>query len=151
MTSTSKPTSTRAARILATIATSAVVAAVVTALFILGPPKHQRQRKLDDRRIQDLMSIEYTMDSYWRHHKKLPPDISTLSQEPGFDTHTMDPERGQPYELEITAPDSYRLCAVFALDSAESPQTWGHSPSGEWAHGAGRRCFDRKAPKDDSN
>lgn len=129
-------------RILGSIVIATVIAAVAGALIILGPPKVQRQHKFDERRIQDLMSIENTVNSFWVRHKALPPDILTLSREPGFSLPMTDPERGNPYVFEVTGLDSFRLCAEFSFDSAETPQTWNYLSTGHWAHGAGRQCFD---------
>ena len=54
----------------------------------------------------------------------------------------MDPEGRTPYVFEATGVDSFRLCAVFALDSAEEGQRSSWLPISHWAHGAGRQCFD---------
>ena len=135
-------TSAWGVRILATVVIATVIAAVVAAIVILGPPSQQRKRKLDQRRIRDLMNIEQTVNSYWQRHKTLPPDLVTLSREPGFRPPTSDPERGSVYEFKVTGTDSFRLCAEFSFDSKEDPQPWYYSPTGPWAHGAGRQCFE---------
>src|SRR3989442_6601914 len=129
-------------RVLGYAVIAAVVAAVVAAIVILGPPSQQRKRKLDQRRIQDLMNIERTVNSYWQRHKTLPTDLVTLSREPGFRPSMSDPESGSAYEFKVTGTDSFRLCAEFSFDSAEDPQPWYYPPKGSWAHGAGRQCFE---------
>ena len=99
--------------------TTIVVGAVITAIALLDPPGVQRQRKMDERRIEDLMSIQRATEEYWTRHKALPPDLATLGKEPGLLVPANDPETGTPYVYEVTGPKSYRLCAVFARTTAE--------------------------------
>ena len=134
-------------RILVLVAIATVILAVVVAIFILGPPKRQRQIKLDERRIGDLIELQWEVNSYWKRHKALPPDILTLSREPGFRPPVVDPERGNPYEFETSGVDSFRLCAVFDFDSAEEAQPRSYYSTERWSHGAGRQCFDLKIPR----
>ena len=77
-------TSTRGDRILAAVVTAIVVGAVITAIVMLDPPGVQRQRKMDARRIEDLMSIQRAAEEYWARHKALAPDLATLGKEPGL-------------------------------------------------------------------
>jgi hypothetical protein len=139
-------TSVSGTRILALAVTTIVVGTVITAIVLLDPPGVQRQRKMDERRVEDLMSLQRTTEEYWTRHKALPPDLATLSKEPGLRVPEADPETGSPYVFEITGPKSYRLCAVFARDSAERGSTRYYSV--KWAHAAGRHCFDLTIPKD---
>lgn len=136
-------------RILVAVVTATVAAAVVAAVILLGPPSRQREQRIDARRVQDLMEVEQMVTTYWGRHKSLPPDMVTLSREPGFRTPN-DPERNTPYELAITGSNAYRLCAVFARDSSEEPPSWnGYGGRIAWAHGSGRQCFDLKPPQDE--
>jgi hypothetical protein len=137
---------TRGDKILAAVVTAVVVGAVITAIVLLDPPGVQRQRKLDARRIDDLMSIQRAAEEYWTRHKALAPDLAALGKEPGLVVPTNDPETGAAYVYEITGPKSYRLCAVFARTTAERDAIPGYLV--RWAHGAGRHCFDLEIPKD---
>jgi hypothetical protein len=130
---------------LATIVTIIVALAVVTAILILDPPSVQRQRKLDTKRIRDLTNISHSIDSYWERKKSLPPDLATLEREPGLKIPLKDPETGVAYVYELTSSKSYRLCAVFSLDSSDESQEC--NSCRKWSHGAGRQCFDLKPPK----
>ncbi len=64
-------------RILASIVTATVVAALVAAIILMGPPSRHREHRLDERRVQDLMGIQRMADVYWERHKSLPPDLVT--------------------------------------------------------------------------
>lgn len=133
------------AKHLAIIVTIIVGLAVATAILILDPPGLQRQRKLDTRRIRDLTNISHSIDSYWERKKSLPPDLATLEREPGLKIPLKDPETGIAYVYEVTSSKSYRLCAVFSVDSSDESQEY--NSSRKWSHGAGRQCFDLKPPK----
>jgi hypothetical protein len=139
-------TSTTGNKILAAVVTTIVVGAVITAIVLLDPPGVQRQRKMDSRRIEDLMSIQRATEEYWTRHKVLPPDLATLGKEAGLLVPANDPETGAPYIYEGTGPKSYRLCADFARTTAERAAIPSYLI--QWAHGAGRHCFDLKIPKD---
>src|SRR4030095_1899714 len=143
-------TSAWGVRILGSAVIAIVIGAVIAAIVVLGPPSQQRKRKLDQRRIQDLMNIERTVNVYWQRHKALPSDLATLSREPGFSPPTSDPERGSAYEFKVTGIDSFRLCAEFSFDSKEDPQPRYYSVTGSWEHGAGRQCFEVSIERPDS-
>lgn len=129
------------------IAAGVVVAAtLVSAILVMGSPAVQREAKLDQRRIADLTRIDRLADGYFERSGKLPPDLATLANQPGRRLSTADPVDGSPYAYEVTGDRTFRLCAVFATDTAktfEAPERW----ADEWNHGAGRQCFDRKAGK----
>jgi hypothetical protein len=138
------------AKYLAIIASVIVVLSVITAIFILDPPGVQRQRRFDARRVEDLRNITYSIDSYWERKKSLPPNLATLESEPGLRAILKDPQSGTAYGYEVTAPKSYKLCAVFALDSSDESRECGKSR--KWSHGAGKQCFILRPPdKADKN
>ncbi len=125
---------------LAIIVTVIVVLSITAAILLLDPPAVQRQRRLDARRVKDLTGISYSIDSYWERKKSLPPDLATLEREPGLGVPLKDPQTGIAYGYEVTAPKSYRLCAVFELDSSDESREY--RLSRKWSHGAGKQCFD---------
>jgi hypothetical protein len=130
----------RSAR-LAAVVSLAIAAAVIIAIVIIDPSR-QRLRTLDERRLDDLMGTRRQLDVYWKRHHALPSDLARLMQEPGFGKATLDPETGAGYDYEIKDADSYRLCATFALDSGDDPDRRHGRNASEWAHPAGRFCFD---------
>lgn len=133
------------AKYLAVIATVVIVLSVVAAILILDPPGMQRKRRLDSKRVRNLMSISYSINSFWERKKSLPPDLATLEKEPGLRTTLRDPERGIPYDYQVTGSNAYRLCATFSLDSSDESQEYNNSR--KWSHGAGKQCFDLTPPK----
>jgi hypothetical protein len=117
---------------------SAVFAAVIGGIVLLGSPAKERTRKLDERRVENLRAITNAVNLYWTRHKSLPPSLDALSREPGVLLKPLDPETGQPYEYKTLGEKNYELCARFALDTAEEQDSIRKE---FWSHGAGRQCF----------
>lgn len=128
-------------RLLAIVASVAVATTIAVALLTLGSPSQQRQVRLDQRRVEDLQRIDRLAALYWRSHGTLPADLSTLASQPGQRLAITDPVDAAPYAYAVTGTRRFRLCAVFATDTAHRA---GPEPLGEeWNHGIGRHCFDR--------
>lgn len=124
-----------------------VVTAVITGLFMLGPPVEERRRKLDARRVADLRGAARAVDRYWTTRYALPPSLEALSEERDISLSLLDPETGQPYQYRVLEGDAYELCANFSQDDLEdkrttlSPAIGSERFSPFWAHGAGRHCY----------
>jgi hypothetical protein len=129
---------------LAYISIVVVLLAVVAAIIIMDPPGLQRKRRIDTHRVENLKNISMSIDSYWERKKSLPPTLTVLDMEPGLKIPLKDPETGIPYVYEVLGKDSYRLCAVFAVNSSDEAEEY--NCSRKWFHGAGRHCFDLKPP-----
>jgi hypothetical protein len=124
-------------------AVTAVAAALIAGLVVVGPPSAERARRLDEVRVSDLVAIENLVSSFARVHKSLPQDLASLAEEPGYSIPRGDPESGKPYGYELVGTDAYRLCAHFATRSAH--ESMGIYPSGHtWFHSAGDQCFNRR-------
>lgn len=131
-----------AGRWLLVAASVVVAAAVVASVVVTGSPSAQREARLDARRLEDLRRIERLVDAHVNRTGGLPADLAALAR-PGLEL-PLDPTSGASYGYEVGEGRAYRLCAVFATDSARAPaQSW---ESDEWRHGAGHQCFDRRAP-----
>ena len=126
-----------------------VVAAILAGILTLGSPAVQRQRRFDERRISDLMSIESAVTVYWQRNNALPADLAALAKEPGLRPNARDPETGTTYAYEVTGANSYRMCAVFAFDSTTDPAVPARVHVSSWPHGAGRHCFELRIPKEE--
>src|SRR3954471_1216245 len=94
--------------------TLVVVATVVAAIIVLGAPGEQRQLRLDERRVGDLIGIKNAVTLYVTQHDALPSNLAALADQPNLRIKQSDPETGAAYEYAIVGERSYRLCAVFA-------------------------------------
>ena len=151
---------------------TAVVAAVVVGLVLLGNPAQERERRIDDRRAADLHAVAAATDLYWARYGRLPASLDDLAAEPGLRISTRDPTSSEMYGYRALEDGRYEVCATFAAESAgptgstpilqRSCQAC-HAPgsplaarvddpAGErvglrdlWAHGSGRQCFEMRA------
>lgn len=121
-----------------------VLATVVAGISVMGLPSAQRDQQLDQRRVQDLRRIVEAVDSYVTTRNSLPPNLQALARQPGRSLSIVDPVDGSPYAYQVVDARAFRLCAVFATDTATYRQKDGPWIEDRWLHGAGRQCFDRK-------
>ena len=151
-------------------AVTAVAAAVVAGLVILGSPAEERERRIDDRRVAELHAIAAAADLYRSRHSRLPESLEELAAEPGMRINTRDPATAEVYGYQVLDSARYEVCATFDRESdgasGESAQV---SPvvqascrachgvasvagrvDGDpgvarlrdlWVHGEGRECF----------
>ncbi|HHE32948.1 MAG TPA: hypothetical protein ENL07_10105 [Chlorobaculum parvum] len=103
-----------------------VVAAVVRGLFMIGP--------IDEQRLSDLQRIVSSVEFYYRTHQELPENLDVLAKQPASRVPLFDPESGKPYGYRRLSPNTYELCATFALESDESTAL-------RWSHKSGQACF----------
>ncbi|HEY5970623.1 MAG TPA: hypothetical protein VIT22_01400 [Pseudoxanthomonas sp.] len=137
-------------RWLVVAASVAVTVTVIAAMAVMGSPSAQREARLDQKRERDLDRIVAAVDDYVKRNKLLPRNLDILVGQPGRRLSITDPVDGLPYTYEITGDRAYRLCAVFATDTAKATDYANRWVDEEWLHGVGRRCFDRKPKtKDD--
>lgn len=157
-------------RIWAPIKASVLVAALVGwSFFVMGSPATQRALRLDERRVQDLQSIQWQIINFWQQKELLPQTLSDLANPISNYVLPRDPEfqKGKMYEYRKLGERTFELCAIF---SQSMPEGWvsgyGYStpvPVGDrvvsksspnaltqenWDHGEGRTCFEREIDPD---
>jgi hypothetical protein len=129
------------------IAAGAIVAATLAAAFMtMDSPGQVRDRKLDQRRVRELDEIADAIERWQGEHDEWPASLAELAAQPGVSLAVRDPVSGAAYGYEAGTGSKYRLCAVFATDTAKrDPQRdmFGYFDQ-RWAHPAGRYCFDRE-------
>lgn len=150
------------------------LALVILSFAVIGTPNEQRLWRLDDKRVQDLQSIQQQVITYWQQKQKLPEKLSDLVNPTAYYTLPVDPEfeKGKAYEYTPTGALSFTLCADF---SAKMPKGWqeyrgggvmpmyetgsatdvaisypypGYGTNQSWDHEVGKKCFDRTIDKD---
>lgn len=105
--------------------------AVVAGLLALGSPAAARERRFDQRRVDDLAEIERAINDYHYDNRALPPTLNDLNR--AGQVIFRDPLTQQPYEYRALSEPGYELCAVFQQPS--------RTTIGARAHDKGRRCF----------
>lgn len=129
-----------------------VLATVIVGFIAVGSPFRQRLARFDDRRVNDLQTIQFSLVNYWQQKEELPAALSALEDDiSGFRVPT-DPATGQPYEYFRTGDLSFELCATFELASEKGRGDAARIPvpvdrfgveQVSWEHDAGRVCFSR--------
>lgn len=145
---------------------------IIWSFSIMGSPAKQRAWRLDEKRVQDLQSIQYQVINYWQQKEKLPVVLTDLSNPMSGFSLPVDPEfeKGNKYEYIPGDKLSFQLCATF---TADMPKGWQENnyggvmpvstpradiavssypyPSGvndSWDHKTGRTCYTRTIDKD---
>ena len=118
------------------IAIAVVAAGVVYGLMRVGPPSIERERRLDERRVDDLRQIADAIDLHWTRRGSLPAALDALPDPVASDASFSDPATRQSYEYRILTESTFELCASFGTDRLR--------PSTDvfWSHPTGRYCFD---------
>lgn len=125
-------------RVILGFAIAIVGSAIAAGLVIVGSPSKERMRRLDDRRLRDLVDITRAVNGYWTKHARLPSSLDELLESPGTAVQSHDPLTGQSYRFEVLGEKTYELCAEFQRESSEAnSDVFGRF----WSHDAGRRCF----------
>jgi len=160
----------------AAIKSSILVAFIIWFSFVvMGSPSEQRKLRLDDRRVQDLQSIQYQVINYWQQKEKLPESLKELANPLSGFSLPVDPEfeKGLVYEYKAVDKMSFELCATFALpipkgwreynngrympavnfsekgmDVSNSYPYPGGGMNESWEHEIGRTCFIRTIDPD---
>lgn len=95
------------------------------AFSVMGSPANQRKLRLDERRIQDLQSIQWQVINFYQQKSKLPENLEMLKDPISGYSLPIDPEfeKGILYEYKLISQDDkkakispvFELCATFAL------------------------------------
>ncbi len=139
---------TKQMRILGTAALVVVAGLVIGGFFLGDSPKEARARRLDDRRVQDLWSVQSTVESYWGLKQELPETLAQASE--FYSSITSDPGSGAPYEYRVISETDYELCTTFTNQadayggiSRPYPIAEGQFVRDFSGHVQGRDCFER--------
>jgi hypothetical protein len=139
-------------KLLVTVASIAVLASLVGGFALIGSPMKARALRFDDRRVNDLQSIQWQIINYWQQKGQVPDTLEKLKDPISSFYYPKDPETGMPYDYQPISDLGFRLCANFNLASVEGstakngsvtrPMGYGITDE-NWTHEAGRTCFDR--------
>ncbi|MBP6904882.1 MAG: hypothetical protein KBB91_02405 [Candidatus Pacebacteria bacterium] len=149
-----------------------VIVAIIWSFSVIGSPASQRQLRIDQRRIEDLQSIQWQVINYWQQKEKLPESLAQFNDPIANYMTPRDPEfqKGKVYEYKKVGDKSFELCATFSLpmpegwvpggsgggvypmtatrDIAVSSMPYPGGAGESWDHEAGRTCFTRTIDPD---
>ena len=118
-------------RLMAGLATAAVLLTIALGFLNLGSPHVQRAYRADTQLTQRLSGLDFAVRNFYlTHDKQLPTTLDLLPA-----NLTSDPQSHVPYEYRPLQGNRFELCATFARPSQEVPN---RTP---WTHPAGHHCF----------
>ncbi|MDO8954530.1 MAG: DUF5671 domain-containing protein [Gammaproteobacteria bacterium] len=122
-----------------------VIVAVVYGFSLVGSPTKVRLANQDEARLSDLSSIQSRIGYYYAHRKQLPTSLATLTSTQSGYKAPVDPVTQNAYGYHVLSPQTYELCASFALNSSDPHEASinGGPPNWSWQHGIGQTCFTR--------
>lgn len=126
-----------------------VLASIVAAFAVFGSPASVRSLRYDNDRVSDLQTLQWQIVNQWQMKGELPATLAELQNPISGYSVPVDPVTGAQYEYRATSDLSFELCAAFDREGSE--QRYGEysmafpvdSMNNNWAHGAGRVCFNR--------
>jgi len=139
--------STTLNRAYAITATVIAVGVVLWGLFFAGTPFGQRLVRLDERRVNDLRSIQYEVYNIAYQGTDRGPRVTSLPNPlPANLTYVVentvnnrptitDPDTGIPYEYVIHDETAFSLCATFSTVRDQDYDVF-------WNHPVGRHCYE---------
>ncbi len=141
---------------LAIVVAALVLASIILGFFIVGTPKQQRNRRIDDQKVMELQTLQSQIVDYWSRKKVLPEELEALQDNISGFKPPADPESGKPYEYNVIEPLKFKLCADFLTSNTGLPSsksrsayTSPYSPFQQnWEHEKGRTCFSRTIDPD---
>jgi hypothetical protein len=128
----------RARPLIVGLAVAVVAGAVVAGLIVAGSPAEERLRRLDERRVRDLRSINEAINAFTKRDDRLPASLEELVNHPESSVTTEDPQ-GVPYGYRPLEALKYELCAEFQRPTGDDDAR--PTPGPFWRHPAGRHCF----------
>lgn len=130
-----------------------LIVSLISGFFIAGTPTQQRNIRLDEQRINQLMELQNQLVNYAQSKSTLPADLTSLEAWVG--TLPLDPITQQPYIYKKTSTTTFQLCATFAEPLTDDIYDSYYGPSyaeksipqlvggSSWVHPTGEYCFDR--------
>jgi hypothetical protein len=137
---------------------------IIWAFVVMGGPGAQRDLRLDQRRVEDLQSLQSQIIMVWQQKEKLPETLDELKNPIANYMAPQDPEfqKGKVYEYKKLSAMKFELCATFIApipkgyvensrggvfptkDIAVSSMPYpGGGLNDSWGHQEGRTCFER--------
>ncbi len=129
---------------------SLVVVAIVfvSSWFFVDSPKIARERKIDQKLLNNIYSVESYVNIYYEKKEILPESLNDLSGviDGGMSEESMiDPRTGDRIDYTKLGDESFQLCANFKTDSYESERNRAYPvymDDGSKVYVEGQNCFE---------
>jgi hypothetical protein len=122
-----------------------IIAVFVSALFLVETPTEARNRRVDERIINNFSNIENGINSYYNTNHKLPASLNDLGKEAMAVDSLIDPTTREQFVYRAGSGLDYQLCADFRTDNKNSHDAIYQYVDQNRRHLAGYQCLDFKA------
>ncbi len=138
----------------------AVVAfSILFGFFVVGSPFTERAKRFDERRVQNLQTLQYEIINFWQAKETLPASLDELRDDIRGFVPPQDPKTNEAYPYRVISEQQFELCATFNTSNKESASSVnkripvitpdGYAPYVEtWLHEPGEMCFTRTIDSD---
>lgn len=133
-----------------------ILISIVSGFYILGSPRTQRLLNYDNKKVNDLISIDQQVIYFYQNNLKIPSDIMELSNINGYYFLPKDTQNNKDYVYKIKNKTEYSLCADFNLDIESRGKVFYDNSkfavyetsyqNNNWNYKKGEYCFERKIP-----
>lgn len=127
------------AKLFASAASVVVLASVGTGFYLVGTPAYQRNRKADEKTVNNLLALEGNIVRYKTEKGALPTNLDVL-KDVSF-SYPTDDQEAKNVEYRVVSPTQFELCANFKTATSKDDRLMGY----RFNHQSGRFCFTRTA------
>jgi hypothetical protein len=132
-----------------------ILMAIIYGIVLIGSPAMQRAKMMDERRVNDLSSIQsQIVYTQWENKGTVPTSLDALKDPISNYLVPTDPETGTDYTYNKISKNSFELCATFktitstttsnAIIAKPVSYPYGTDLANEnWQHKATTTCFKR--------
>jgi len=125
-----------------------IIAAFISSLFIVESPAAARNRRIDERIINNFYNIESAINTYYNTNQKLPASFEELKKEPMATDSLIDPSTREMFGYKVVSSTAYQLCANFRTDNKNSKDVAFQYMDETKRHLQGLECLDFKVYND---
>jgi len=117
-----------------------MTSAFIASFFLIESPTEARNRKLDEKIIQDFDAMRYAIDSYYSKNKTLPQNLEDIKIET-INSRDLNFDNSKEYDYKITGEETYELCANFLSSNLEKTMSYSDTI---WKHDKGYQCIKKE-------
>lgn len=124
-----------------------IIIVFVSSWFFVDSPKIARERKIDQKLLNNIYSVESYINAYYEKEEVLPESLNDLSGVISggiLEENMINPRTGERVEYNKLGEENFELCSNFKTDSYESERNRSYPVymnDGVKVYVVGRNCF----------
>lgn len=139
----------RKPKIIAIISSIVILMSVISGIIMIGSPSSQREKAEDQRKIDDLNSLQWQITDYYQSKGRLPNALDELKDPLKGNIVPKTPDTAENYKYTVGENITFTLCATFKTDNTERKIETSPIQTDEYfKHIVGENCYERVIDKD---